>query len=302
MARAGRLVAFSLMLACSAPSIARGQDQGKKPPPPLFPRHRRGVYRNTQGLEVVSAAPQSPPLEIDDPGVPDKGEYEINLTTHADLAKDSERVDLLLVDANYGLQPTIAGHELPTQVKFEFPVAAARESGNPFTVGIGAATFGLKFNFYNDEHRGVALSFYPQLEFGTPGAHGVEKGLDEPGQTVILPLLVLKEFSNVIFVANGAFNAPVHDPERDITGTVGVGLGRAVTRKVALMMELRGESTFDLKRDRVALLNAGLIRGVRNIVVYGKVGRSMFSDDGSAHTYLSVGMKALIHTKDRKPG
>lgn len=54
-------------------------------------------------------------------------------------------------------------------MKFEFPLAAARESGNPFTVGIGAATFGLKFNFYNDEHRGVAVSYYPQLEFGTPG-------------------------------------------------------------------------------------------------------------------------------------
>jgi hypothetical protein len=52
----------------------------------------------------------------------------------------------------------------------------------------------------------------------------------------------------------------------------------------------------------VALLNAGLIHGVRNIVVYGKVGRSIFSDDGSAHTYLSVGMKALIQPRDRKPG
>ena len=80
---------------------------------------------------------------------------------------------------------------------------------------------------------------------------------------MILPLLVLKEFTYSSFVANGAFNTPIRDPERGITGTVGFGLGRAVTRKVAVMMELRGESTFDLKRDRVALLNAGLIHGVR---------------------------------------
>jgi hypothetical protein len=50
----------------------------KQPPPPLFPRHRRGIYQNREGLDVIDATPQSPPLETDDPGVPDKGEYEIN--------------------------------------------------------------------------------------------------------------------------------------------------------------------------------------------------------------------------------
>src|SRR6266446_668989 len=99
----------------------------KRPPPPLFPKHRRGLYRDRDGLEAIDAAPQSPPLETDDPAVPDNGEYEINLTTHADLSKSAQRLDLLFVDANYGIAPKIAGHELPTQVKFEFPVGATRE-------------------------------------------------------------------------------------------------------------------------------------------------------------------------------
>src|SRR6266851_1391542 len=128
-----RFVCLLLMLAQAVPASAQteeprgdGQTQeqtaaqkpAKRPAPPLFRKHHRGQkYRDVQGLEVIDATPQSPPLETDDPSVPDKGEYEINLTTHVDLSRAVQRIDLLLVDANYGLAPKIAGHELPTQVK-----------------------------------------------------------------------------------------------------------------------------------------------------------------------------------------
>src|ERR1700682_6342562 len=62
----------------------------KEPAPPLFPRHRRGTYLDRQGLETIDATPQSPPLNTDDPTVPEPGEYEINLFTHADLSKGAQ--------------------------------------------------------------------------------------------------------------------------------------------------------------------------------------------------------------------
>src|SRR4051812_36487399 len=74
----------------------------RQPPPPLFPKHRRGIYKNAQGIDVVDATPQSPPLQTDDPGVPDNGEYEINLLTDADISKGPRAFDLMFVDANYG--------------------------------------------------------------------------------------------------------------------------------------------------------------------------------------------------------
>jgi hypothetical protein len=252
------------------------------------------MYRTGEGLEAIDATPQSPPLETDDPGVPDKGEYEINLTTHADLARAVQRIDLLFVDANYGVLPKIAGHELPTQVKFEFPVAAVREQGSPLTAGIGAAKFGLKFNFYNNEYKGLSMAFYPQVEFAAPGLGSVKKGLAEPGQTLIFPLLVAKETKYVTLVANAAVNAPLHDPERETTGTFGVGFGRAIRRKWAAMLEVRAESTFDLERDRLVILNGGLMHRMRNVIVYAQLGRSLIADDGFAHTYVGVGMKVLI--------
>ena len=274
----------------------------KQPPPPLFSKHHRGMYRNGSGLYVIDATPQSPPLEVDDPGVPDKGEYEINLTTQADFSKQLRTFDFIFVDANYGILPKILGHELPTQVKFEFPLAGAKEHGDPFKVGIGAAQFGLKFNFYNNEHKGESVSFYPQIEFAVPGTAAVEKNLANAGQTLTLPLLVRKEFKRLTFVANGAVNEPIHDPQRDTTGTLGFGFGRAITRHLAAMGEIRVESAFDFKRDRLVVVNFALMRRLRDdVILYANVGRSIFSDEVSGHTYVGVGVKFLLMPKELNP-
>ena len=311
LARIVKLAALSVLLV--PPALAQAQESSdtqdqqnqqqqattekaeKKPPPPLFSRHRRGIYKNALGVSVVDATPQSPPLETDDPGVPEKGEYEINLTTQADFSKELRIFDFFFVDANYGIVPKIFGHDLPTQVKFEFPLASAKVPGDPMRVGIGAAKFGLKFNFYNNEHKGVYVSLYPQIEFPVPGAKAVEKGLAEPGQTLILPLLVQKEFKYVTFVANGILEQPIHDPAEDTTGTLGFAFGRAITRHTAVMGEVRFTSTFDLQRERLLIVNSGLMRRIRdNVVLYANVGRSVFSDERIRHIYVGVGVKFLL--------
>jgi hypothetical protein len=268
-------------------------EQTVKPPPsPLFPKHHRGMYKNPLGLRIIDATPQSPPLEIDDPSVPDKDEYEINLTTHADFSKELRTIDFVFVDANYGIVPMIFGHELPTQVKFEFPLAGAKKPDDPMRVGIGAATFGLKVNFFNRPRNGVYVSLYPQIEFTAPGTETVEKGLANPGQTLILPLLVQKDFRHITVVANGAVNKPIHDSKRNTTGTLDFGFGRALNRHVAAMAEVRFISTFDLRRERLLVVNFGLMRSLRdNVVLYANVGRSIFSDGSFGHTYVGVGLK-----------
>jgi hypothetical protein len=268
--------------------------QAKQPPPPLFPRHHRGLYRNAAGVEAIDATPQSPPLDTDDPGVPDKGVFEINLLTHADYSKEATSIDVLTVDANYGVLPVIAGYKLPAQIKFEFPLAAAREAGERYNVGLGAANVGLKLNFYRDEHRGIGVSLYPQLELAAPGGRGAQKGLAENSQTFILPLLVAREFHEFTFVFNGAIEKPFHDPDRKTAAELGVAFGRALTRKVAAMIELRAEASRDFKSDRLIFVNGGIIHGVHNVILYVNFGHSLFSDDGFSHAYAGVGMKMLL--------
>jgi ABC transporter len=315
-ARIVRIVVLSLFIVIPGHAGAQesGVEQGqqgqqqtkngkpvKQPPPPLFSTHHRGMFKNGLGLWVIDATPQSPPLEIDDPGVPDKGEYEINLTTQADFSKQLRSFDFVLVDANYGILPKILGHELPTQVKFEFPLAGAKEQRDPFKVGIGAAKFGLKFNFYDNEYKGASVSFYPQIEFDVPGTAAAEKNLANAGQTLILPLLVRQEFKYLTLVANGAVNQP-NDPRRQTTGSLDFGFGRAITRYLAAMWEIRTESAFDFKRDRLVVLNFGVMRRLRyNMILYANGGRSIFSDEVFARTYVGVGVKFLLMPKESNP-
>ena len=57
-------------------------------------------------------------------------------------------------------------------------------------------------------------------------------------------------------------------------------------------------STFDFKRDRLVFLNVGVIHGVRYVTMYARIGRSLFSDDGIAHSYLALGIKDRDSTRE----
>jgi hypothetical protein len=106
--------------------------QGTTAPPPIFPKHRRGIYINNDRIEVIARDAAGTAASIDDPSVPDKGELEINLLTEADLARRCGSVSMFTVDANYGVVLHGWGHDLPTQIKFESPVVARAEHGNPY--------------------------------------------------------------------------------------------------------------------------------------------------------------------------
>jgi hypothetical protein len=71
---------------------------------------------------------------------------------------------------------------------------------------------------------------------------------------------------------------------------------------MAVMGEIRVESTFDFKRDRLVVVNFGLMRRLRdNVILYTNVGRSIFSDEVSEHTYVAVGVKFLLVPKELSP-
>ena len=270
--------------------------QKPEPPPniPLFPRYRRGLYKNGLGLWVIDGPPQSPPLFTDDPGVPDKGEWEINFTTSADLATSAKSLDFLLVDANYGLLPRLFGHEIPMQLKLEGPVSAAKANGEPFATGLGAFETGIKAVVYSNDNQGIELSVYPQVAFGL-GSTFVDKGLVDTGQTFIFPVLVAKQFHYVTLVFNGGVETPINDPDRETIGTFGAAVGIAIRRHFAVMGEVRFESPFHTREERILLWNAGVLRSLGHYaVLYGNVGRSMWTNDGEARVFLGAGLKILI--------
>jgi hypothetical protein len=138
------------------------------------------------------------------------------------------------------------------------------------------------------------VSVYPQLEFAIGDA--AERGLAEPGQTLVLPVLVSKEFHEFTVTANGAFTTTLHTDEPKHVLQSGVGVGRAFTRKIALMADVRADTNVNFSDDRRVLVEAGVIRGVRKVIVYGDIGHTLVSDDGG-HTYLGVGIKMVLHER-----
>jgi hypothetical protein len=279
-------------LACASPALGQTPDSQpatrapKQPAPPLFPRHHRGLYRNPAGIEVIDATPQSPPLDTDDPGVPDKGAAEINVTTRLDYSKAVQSIQLVSLDSNYGVRPVIAGYALPSQIKIEIPLVATHQSGVPHETDVGPVALGMKVNFYRDDHRGIAVSVYPQSVFAGPGT------------TLVLPVLVAREFHVCTIAFNIGLEKPLHDPDHRAAFDAGIGVGRALTRKVAAMIEIRGETSADVD-DRVLYVNGGVIHGVRKIVYYFNLGHSLFSGDGYGHAYAGVGLKLLIEPKHK---
>jgi hypothetical protein len=284
----------------SAPALAQSIAVAPPPPaegtqaPPLFPKHRRGLYKNRENVDVIDATPQSPPLNTDDPGVPRNGEFEINLLAAADGADGSSAIDVLRVDANYGLVLKPRGFELPAQVKVEFPISAAHVGSAPYQVGLGTAAVGLKVNFYDDENHGVSLAAYPQVELST--ARSVAKGIAEEGQALVLPLLIAKEFAHVTTVYNAGLELPFHADGRANSVELGAGVGRALFRKIAVMGELRSSSNVAFTGDRLVSANLGAIYGVRKAIWYLRVGHTLFSDNGP-HAFFAVGIKVFVDTK-----
>jgi hypothetical protein len=273
----------------------------KPPPAPLFPRHRRGLYRNGAGLWVIDATPQAPPLDIDDPGVPDKGAYEINMTTRTEFAPGTRSFDLFEVDLNYGLVPSIFGHKIPAQLACVVPLSAAQEHGQAFTAAAGEMEVGMKLSVYDDERRGLEIAVYPQLAFSV-GSHAVETGVAPPGQTLIVPVLVSKEFKYMTMVFNAAIDAPIHDPDRRTSGMLAIGGGVPITRRFAVMGGLRGEAPFDLSDDRALGLTVGLTRALgENVVLYMHVGRTLVGDESTRHTSVGFGVKLLSGTEAERP-
>ena len=55
-----------------------------------------------------------PPMITDDPGTPDKGAWEINLSLNSEIQKYDKEFEAPLLDINFGLNERI-------QLKLEFP-------------------------------------------------------------------------------------------------------------------------------------------------------------------------------------
>jgi hypothetical protein len=202
-----------------------------RPPSPA------GIVRLARRLAILLAlsaalvralwAQGGPPLLTDDPGTPGPGRWEVNLAATVEHRGAARMLEMPLADVNYGVGER-------AQLKAEIPWLVSSLRGAGTRTGWGAAVVGVKWRFLDDSARKLAVSTYPQLEFGISSA-SVDRGLIEAGRRVLLPLEAARRVGRVsVNVEVGYELAQRGSDER----LYGVALGAELTPTVQLLAEL----------------------------------------------------------------
>src|SRR3954470_8132847 len=103
------------------------------------------------------STPQSPPLNVDDPGTPGCNRWEINFVASGDFSRSGRDLELPLLDLNYGIGDNL-------QLKYEVPYASRGADGESVSA-IGESKVGIKHKFFENEESGIELALYPQVSF-----------------------------------------------------------------------------------------------------------------------------------------
>jgi hypothetical protein len=245
--------------------------------------------------DATDAAPQSPPLDVDDPGTPGCNQWEINVLTHGDFTRAEKHLEIPLLDLNYGIGDNL-------QLKYEVPLEKNQAEGASQT-SVGHSKAGVKYKFFEDEGSDTELAFYPQVDFFTPGAgKTADQEAEAPGNIVILPLLLATKLGSVshgdlMLTANLGYNLSSR-ADTENSAFVAAGLGAPVLKSISLMGELSAEeavaSDREGVREELVKVNVGLIGTVNpHLLLYGSIGESVVSSDHLTHSYALVGLRVL---------
>jgi hypothetical protein len=140
---------------------------------PLFQRHRRGTYRTGRASTIDATLVTA--LETDDPTVPEPREYEINLFTAADLSKARRA---LTCCSSMPIMEFCRSRATNCPCRWlKFP-SRPREKKEPYHTA-WARQIWSQIQLHTNDHRGLAIAVYPQVEFEAPRTGAVEG----PGRT-----------------------------------------------------------------------------------------------------------------------
>lgn len=247
-----------------------------------------------EGNEGAETTPQSPPLDVDDPGTPGCNTWEINFVADGDLSQTQNAWELPLLDLNYGIGDNL-------QLKYEVPYLDERSEGTT-TAALGESKVGIKYAFFEEETSGLQLAVYPQRSFVSESAKAVTSGLVTSGSITTLPLLMTMKLGHlpkgdVNMTANIGYNASSKaDTENYLSAALGVGA--PLFRKVSILGEVSTEQAFesqaDSGRQQLVKANLGAIGTLsKHFLLFTSLGHSLLSSDGVDHSYVLAGFRVL---------
>ena len=238
--------------------------------------------------EPVEMTVGSPPMVSDDTGTPGDHKWEINLTANGDFAGKTHRIEAPLLDLNYGIGDAV---QLKVEVPYVFLAKQDDNAVDPQDVlhahGVGDATVGVKYRFYDNKDSGLSWALYPQLRFRTPGANRTVSG----DKTVaILPLILTREFEKASITVNAGIE---HADASRLFASAGAGM--RLSDQVALLGEIAGNN-LNAHDERQILLNLGVRRKLSETrSVSASIGHDLHTGGNQPlHRYFSVSFQQLI--------
>jgi hypothetical protein len=220
------------------------------------------------GVPSTAALGQGgPPLITDDPGTVQKGHWEINVALTAERTEDERAFEAPLLDINYGLTERV-------QLKYEAALLVVDERGEDPRGTLSNSNVGVKWRFLDEDRHGVAMSFYPQVEFNNPGMKESDRELAGEGTQVLLPIEVARSFGRFSLGAEVGYN---FIESEDDEWKYGLAAGYALTDRLQLLAEVAGVVDDDFDRT-TPILNVGFRFKLRNdLTLLFAAGRSLRS-------------------------
>jgi len=229
-------------------------------------------------VSEINAQSGGPPMITDDPGTPEVGGWEINLSFNSDFKTRKKEFEIPLIDANYGFNKR-------TQLKIEFPYLVSKVNMEKSNQHFGNVKFGVKYRFLDEEKYSFSFSCYPQVEIST----------DTVGfQEFIFPIQFQKSFDRVVLGAELGYAYLQYDSDCLFSGVL---VGYRFSPSLAIMAECNLFIDEKYLKETEATINFGIVYEINEFFKFiSSIGTGIISPDSDSKTkFISfVGMQFNI--------
>ncbi len=214
---------------------------------------------------LIHAAGGGPPMITDDPGTPEPGCWEINISFDTELKADEKEMETPLLDINYGFNEH-------TQLRLEVPYLFTKEQGEGWHGRFGHVTPGIKYRFLDEEQAGISASIYPEISIST------ESGVKNE---YAFPVEIEKHFGHV---TAGSDIRYIYINSEDDFIRHGLLLGCSITDRMDIMGEFVYELNAESFDEAAGVLNFGMKYKMSDMLTFlTSLGTGIFHS-GTEHT------------------
>jgi hypothetical protein len=181
-----------------------------------------------------------PPYYTNDPWTPGHLRWEINVGYMPFLSPDQSMTHTPDLDLNFGLGDRI-------QLTCEVAWLRQDQAQAPPKYGLSQDTLGVKWRFYDNAERGLAISVFPQASINNP-TDSVKRGLVPPGASLTLPVELSKRLGPIAVNGELGYNLVHLGPDGWIAGVVAgheKTIGHKKTRTVEFDAEFYASGAVD---------------------------------------------------------